>query len=122
MLRALVLGLVGINLTACIMMSAPEVDYKGVIVNKIEPPKACAPKGNLVATADAAIQTIGDEATSLNREAMQSLIDQAESVGANYVYVSDHRQYSNKPKKGLVFRVVMKSQAFYCPSLDVAEG
>ena len=122
MIRNLALGMSVLSLSACMVMSAPEVDFKGVVINKLEPPEGCAPKGKLVATADAAIESICDEPASLNRKATQSLVNQAETIGANYVFVSDHRQYSNQPRKGLVFRVVMKSQAFHCSGLDVIEG
>jgi PBP1b-binding outer membrane lipoprotein LpoB len=113
--------LVSVFLSGCVMMSAPELDFKGIIVNKKEPPEGCAPKGNLVATSIAMIESIGDEPAALNRKAMQDLINQADDVEANYVYVADHRQYSNQPRKGLVSRVVMKANAFYCPSLDIAQ-
>ncbi|GLQ33704.1 hypothetical protein [Litoribrevibacter albus] len=112
---------VSVVLSGCVMMSAPELDFKGIVVNKKEPPEACAPKGNLVATAIAMIESIGDDPVALNREAMQDLINQADRAKANYVYVADHRQYSNNPRKNLVSRVVMKANAFYCPSLDIAK-
>jgi len=108
--------------SGCVMMTAPEVDFKGVVINKKEPPEGCAPKGNLVATALATIESIGDDPISLNRKATQDLIDQAEDIGANYVYIADHRQYSNNPRKGLVSRVVMKANSFYCPNLDIAKN
>ncbi|MFC3152149.1 DUF4156 domain-containing protein [Litoribrevibacter euphylliae] len=117
----LVAMIVSVLLSGCVMMSAPELEFKGVVINKKEPPEGCAPKGNLVATSIASIESIGDEPLALNREATQDLIDQADEIGANYVYVADHRQYSNQPRKGLVSRVVMKANAFYCPSLDIAQ-
>lgn len=119
--KGLIAIMTSVWLSGCVMMSVPELEFKGVVINKKEPPEGCAPKGNLVATALAAIESIGDEPLALNREATQELIDQADDIGANYVYVADHRQYSNQPRKGLVSRVVMKANAFYCPSLDIAQ-
>ena len=117
----LVAIMTSVLLSGCVMMSAPELDFKGVVISKKEPSKTCDAKGNLVATAVASIESIGDEPMALNRRASQDLIDQADELGANYVYVADHRQYSNNPRKGLVSRVVMKANAFYCASLDIGQ-
>jgi hypothetical protein len=109
----------GVMLSGCVMMSSPEVDFKGVVVSKSEPASGCSPKGNLVAIADAAIKTVGDQPLSLNRKATQELIDKAVVLQANYVHIVDHRQYSSSPQKGLVFRVAMKAKSFYCQALDI---
>jgi hypothetical protein len=103
-----------VMLSGCMVMKAPEVDYQGVEVQTVEPKGNCTLKGNIVGESRAAIETIGDDAISMNRRAMQDVVDQAVDIGANYVYVEDHRQYSNQPKKGLVYRSIMKSKAYVC--------